>query len=195
MDFIQLIIGKPYTDYKGKEHEYGHVALRVFNSKEGYDNVYDFGRYGNVHWNQYTGDGILNVYDDSEAYFKTEQSIRESIGYTKNTSTAKDKKIIDYYNKEIKKGSSYDKRNRKNMKSYKLDDYHITDNNCCTVSGDGLSQVSSNWLGEEYNPRDALKDLEKNYKKLGLTRTVYKKGGVTIVTYQSAKKEEKDEKE
>ncbi len=187
-DSIQLIIGKPYTDYKGKEHPYGHVALRVFNAEEGYDYVYDFGRYGAVRgvFGQ-TGDGILNVYNNSEAYFKTEQSIRESIGYTEATTVAQDKKIIDYYNKQIAEGESYSKRNTKNSKSYKLDDYGIFDNNCCTISADGLDQIEKNPLGDEYDPRDALRILEKDYKKLGLTRTVYKKGGITITTYEPAK--------
>ena len=36
--------------------------------------------------------------------------------------------------------------------------------------------------------KDLLKSLEKNYKKLGLTRTVYKKGGITITTYTPTKK-------
>ena len=188
-DSIQLIVGKKYTDYKGKEHPYGHVALRVFNAEEGYDYVYDFGRYGAVRglFGE-TGDGILNVWDDSSAYFKTEQEIRESIGYTEGTTVAEDKKIINYYNKLIVEGESYNtKVNRKNRKSYKLkDDYKVRSNNCCTVSGDGLEQVDSDLVGSEYDPRDLLETLEKNYKKLGLTRTVYKKGGITITTYRPA---------
>lgn len=195
-DSIQLIVGKKYTDYKGKVHKYGHVALRVFNAEEGYDYVYDFGRYGDIHWNQTTGDGILNVWDKSSAYFKSEQSIRESIGYTEATSVEQDKKIIDYFKKQIEAGESYTTKVKKaNRKSYKLtDDYDVWDNNCCTVADDGLEQVGSDLVGDEYDPRDLLKSLEKNYKKLGLTRTVYKKGGITITTYEAAKKEDDDDK-
>ena len=58
-----------------------------------------------------------------------------------------------------------------------------------------MGVIGENWLGNEYDPRDALKDMEKNYKSLGLKRTVYKKGGITINTYEPDKREkEKDEK-
>ncbi len=39
---VELVIGKPYTK-NGKEHPYGHVAIRVHG--EGYNYVFDFGRY------------------------------------------------------------------------------------------------------------------------------------------------------
>jgi RHS repeat-associated protein len=203
-DSIQLIIGRPYK-LNGEDHPYGHVALRVYNSKEGYDYVYDFGRYGAVRgmFGQ-TGDGILNIYDDSVAYFKTEQSIRESIGYSEGSTVAEDRRIIDYYNKLAATGSRYKKGDRSHRKSFKLpDDYDITDNNCCTVSADGLGLIGENWIGDEYDPRDALSFLENNYKKLGLTRTVYKVGGITVTTYApkppkpkpEPKKEEKKKEE
>lgn len=204
-DSIQLIIGKPYK-LNGEDHPYGHVALRVYNSKEGYDYVYDFGRYGAVRgmFGQ-TGDGILNIYDDSAAYFKTEQSIRESIGYSEYSTVAEDKKIIDYYNKLASSGTRYKKGDRSHRKSYKLtDDYDITDNNCCTVSASGLGLIGENWIDDEYDPRDALSILESNYKKLGLSRTVYKVGGITVTTYtpkppnpksDPKKKEEKKKEE
>jgi hypothetical protein len=194
-DSIMLIIGKPYKDYKGKEHPHGHVALRVYNSKEGYDYVYDFGRYGDVHWNQITGDGILNIYDDSDAYFKTEQGIRESIGYAEYSSVAEDRKIINYYNSLARKGTRYKNGEGKNKTSYKLsEDYDIFDNNCCTKSADGLTLIGENWLGEEHDPRNALSFLEKNYKKLGLSRTVYKKGGITVTTYAPTPRKKNEEK-
>jgi RHS repeat-associated protein len=194
-DSVELIIGKPYTDAAGKEHPYGHVALRVYNSAEGYDNVYDFGRYGRVYWNQITGEGILNVYNNSEAYLKEEQKIRESYSYSKGTSVEEDKEIMAYFDKLIAGGEPYTKRNSKNRKSYKLDDYNIFSNNCCTLSGEGLDQVGENWMGNEYDPRDAMKTLEKNYKSLGLSKTVYYVGGIQVTVYEAQKKKEKEKKE
>jgi RHS repeat-associated protein len=196
-DSVELIIGKPYTDAAGKEHPYGHVALRVYNSAEGYDNVYDFGRYGAVRgvFGQ-TGDGILNVYNNSEAYLKEEQSIRESYGYSKGTSVEEDKKIMAHFDDLIKNGAPYSKRNNKDRKSYKLDDYSILDNNCCTVSGGGLDQIGQNWMGAgEFDPRDAMKTLEKNYKSMGLSKTVYYVGGVQVTVYEAQKKKEKKKEE
>ncbi|RKS26188.1 hypothetical protein CLV94_1245 [Flavobacterium endophyticum] len=79
--------------------------------------------------------------------------------------------------------------------SYKLsEDYDIFDNNCCTMSTDGLSLIEENWLGEEHDSRNSLSFLEKNYKKLGLSRTVYKKGGITITTYVPPPPKKKEEK-
>ena len=193
-DSIMLIIGKPYK-LNGKDHPYGHVALRVYNSKEGYDYVYDFGRYGAVRgmFGQ-TGDGILNIWDNSTAYFKTEQSIRESIGYAEYSTVEEDKKIIAYYNNLLASGTRYKKGDRKNRTAYKLpNDYDIMDNNCCTMSADGLGLINENWIGDEYDPRDALSFLENNYKKLGLSRTVYKVGGITVTTYTPKPPEKKKE--
>ncbi len=190
-DSIMLIIGKPYKDFKGEDHPYGHVALRVYNSAEGYDYVYDFGRYGAVRgvFNQ-TGDGILNVYDNSEAYFKSEQAIRESVGYAEYSSVAEDKAIIAHFNSLISKGSVY--RKGKDKTSYKLkDDYDIFDNNCTTVSCGGLSIIGENWLGDEHDPREALQFLEANYKDLGLSRTEYRVGGITVTTYDTSDKPKK----
>ena len=189
-DSIMLIIGKPYTDIYGKEHPYGHVALRVYNSQEGYDNVYDFGRYGAVRGAfKQTGDGILNVWDNSEAYFKSEQEDRESVGFAEYSSVAEDKAIMAHFNSLISEGSVF--RQNKDMTSYKLKDYDIFNNNCATVSCGGLATIGENWLGGEYDPREALKTLESNYKSLGLSKTVYKKGGVTVTVYDTADKPKK----
>lgn len=183
-DSVELVIGKPYVDARGKEHPFGHVALRVYNSVEGYDNVYDFGRYGAVRGLlNHTGDGILNVYNNSKSYLSEEQSIRSSVGYSRSTTVEEDKQIIDYYDNQIADGDSYSRRDNKNRKSYKLEDYDILTNNCCTISTDGLDQVGMNWLGGTFDPREALKSMERQFKELGLVRTEYQKGGITIVTY------------
>lgn len=105
-DSIELIIGRPYTDKNGEEHPYGHMALRIYNAAEGYDMVYDFGRYGET-WGllDSKGDGILNVYNDSKSYKDSEMDDRSSVGYSQGTSVADDKKVIGYFDKLIKEGT------------------------------------------------------------------------------------------
>jgi len=118
-DSVELIIGRAYTDRNGLTHKYGHVALRVYNSEEGYDNVYDFGRYASV-WGfaNHKGDGILNVHSSSEEYkklnnnaidsqydprelLKSVESSYEKLGFTKRTEYLKGGGVkITYERKE-----------------------------------------------------------------------------------------------
>ena len=107
-DSVELIIGKPYVDANGEEHPYGHVALRVYNAKEGYDMVYDFGRYGKT-WAlmDSKGEGILNVYNKGGAYLKSEMTLRSSVGYMQPTTTAEDKQIISHFTGLTQQGTKY----------------------------------------------------------------------------------------
>ena len=165
------------------------MALRVFNAAEGYDNVYDFGRYDRV-WGFMgsKGDGILNVYTDSGEYKKYQQSFRNSVGFVLPTSPEEDSEIMGYYQGLIDKGEdrSVGVPGGGEGTSHKLaEDYHVMNNNCCTLSGDGLEQIGNGAVGSEYDPRDLLKSIEGNYKKLGFTkRTEYLKGGGIKVTYE-----------
>ncbi len=188
-DSVELIIGKAFTDKNGTTHKYGHVGLRIYNAEGGYDNVYDFGRYSRV-WGfaSHKGDGILNVHSNSEEYKKYQQNFRNSVGFTVPTTPEEDAKIMGYYQSLIDGGEerSTGVPGGGEGKSYKLkDDYHGMDNNCCTLSGDGLEQIDNKAVGSEYDPRDLLKAIEGNYKELGFTRrTEYLKGGGVKVTYQ-----------
>lgn len=180
-DSVELIIGKPYT-LNGEEHKYGHVALRVFNSELGYDKVFDFGRYAQT-WGfmDRSGEGILNVYKDGDIYIKNEQSFRTSIGYTKATTPAQDQEIIGYFDDLVKEGTL--RIDNKNYSRYRLkQDYDAFGPNCCTLSGDGLEQIGFNWIGDEYDPREALLTMEKKYQARGLIKTIYYKGGKTETT-------------
>ena len=56
-----------------------------------------------------------------------------------------------------------------------------------------MGLIGENWIGDEYDPRDALSFLENNYKKLGLSRTVHKVGGLTVTTYTPKPPEKKKE--
>jgi len=51
-----------------------------------------------------------------------------------------------------------------------------------------------NYIGDEYDPRDLLKDFESNYKKMGFSKkTIYLKGGGTKVVYERKPEEKKEE--
>jgi hypothetical protein len=186
-DTVELIIGKPYTDANGEEHPYGHAALRVFNAKEGYDMVYDFGRYGKVDWNQTTGEGIMNVYSDAKKYLASEMKDRSSVGYTQASSVEQDKQVMAYFKGLTDAGEVYNGGAVPNGggTAYKLKDkYNIFDNNCLTQSCSGLDKIGLNLLGDENDPRDALKSMENKYKTRNLTRTEYNKGGEVKTTFK-----------
>ena len=184
-DSIELIIGKPYTDRKGEEHKYGHAALRVFNAKEHYNMVYDFGRYGHVNTIPTTGDGILNVYKDGNAYLQSEMTDRNSVGYSAPTSVDQDKAIMNHYKQETDNGQVYNGGAVPGGggTAYKIEDYSIFSDNCLTKSAEGLNEVNMNWVGKENDPRNASVTLEKNYRAIGLSRTEYNKGGEVKRTY------------
>jgi len=189
-DTIELIIGKPYNG-----HPYGHVALRVFNSEAGYDYVYDFGRYRGV-WGiaGESGEGILNIYSDSEPYLQQQQALRESVGYYYPTTESEDMIVIEYY-KSLVEGAEEVTISwlDKSAKSYKLKkDYYVFSNNCCTKSTEGLNVVGLNLIGDEYDPREALKVAESRYKDKGYGRTVYYEGGKRKNTYNPLPQIKKD---
>jgi len=183
---VEIVIGKPYTK-NGKEHPYGHTAIRVHG--KGYDYVYDFGRYGKT-WGMmdYKGEGILNLYNDGQKYLKNEQKFRESVGFNLSTTKEEDQKIIDYFQNLAQEGEKYGSGAvpGEGGTAYKLeDDYNALNNNCVTKSAEGLEQIGENHIGNENKPNDLLKDFESNYKEMGFTkRTEYLEGGGTKVTYE-----------
>jgi hypothetical protein len=186
---VEIVIGKPYTDAQGKEHPYGHMAIRVHG--EGYNYVFDFGRYGRT-WPVGAGEGILNVYKDGDKYLASEQRNRESIGYNISTTAEEDQKVIDYYLNLVEENGSKTSEKTKGLvpggggKAFELeDDYAVRSNNCVTKSAEGLEQVGENKIGDEYDPREVLKNFESNYKEMGFTKkTVYLEGGGTKVVYE-----------
>jgi hypothetical protein len=94
-DSVQLIIGAPYTDAAGKEHPYGHVALRVYNSAEGYDNVYDFKHKGaKAFW---ALEGNPRFGDQGAAW---EKNAYKQFSYKSEASPSMNKdEVYDYYKK------------------------------------------------------------------------------------------------
>jgi hypothetical protein len=203
-DTVELILGKPYTDSKGEEHPYGHAALRVYDRTAGYDYVYDYGRYDKT-WGfmDSKGDGVLNVYRSSKNYLASERKIRSSVGFMKATTKEQDQKIINYYKNLIstngKKTKGKDGKEVQKTRGvpggggtgYYIQDYYAMGPNCTTMSGDGLGQIGENWIGDEYDPRDAMEFLESNYSELGLTRTEYNVNGVKVTVYEKKEEEKK----
>ncbi len=189
-DSAELIIGKPYTDKSGEEHPYGHAVLRIFNAAEGYNVVYDFGRYGKVDWNQTTGEGIMNVYKEANKYLASEMSDRSSVGYSKGTTVAQDNQVMSYFTELTDAGVVYNGGYVPNGggTAYKLDSkYNIMDNNCLTKCTDGLSKIGLNWLDSENDPRNALKMMESSYQAQNLSRTEYNQGGEIKRTFTEQK--------
>jgi RHS repeat-associated protein len=193
-DSVELIIGRPYTDAYGEYHPYGHAALRVFNAVEGYDMVYDFGRYGET-WGIGQGEGILNVYDKPENYIKAEMKLRSSVGYMKPTTVADDKKIMVHFKGLTDAGEVYSGTGGAvpggGGTAYKLkEDYSVLSNNCLTQACTGLDLIGKNWFGDEYKPNSAYEELESIYTFERLKRTEYNKGGKINVTYTPPNLEE-----
>jgi len=189
-DSVELIIGRPYTDASGETHPYGHMALRVFNATDGYNMVYDYGRYGKT-WGLLSseGEGILNVYTDAKSYMKDEQSLRSSVGYMQPTSVADDKKVMDFFQNLIKQGEVYKGTNGEvpggGGTAYKLkQDYHYNNSNCVTLSCDGLRVIGIEYFEKGANrPNDAFDEIEKSYQTLRLQRTSYPQNGKAIITW------------
>ncbi len=111
-----IVVGGPYGD-----HGYGHVSIRVHG--DGYDYTYDFGRYGKTGGAfGETGEGILRVWTNFEKFIESENSTgRTSYGYTFDTDSKQDQKIISVFNDKI---SNSEQRKHpwhgKYMSQYKL---------------------------------------------------------------------------
>ena len=181
---VEILVGKPYTK-NGKDHPYGHVALRVYG--EGYDYIYDFGRYGDTWGLIGAGDGILNVYKNSSNYLNSEQRIRETVGFAFSTTAEADKKIIEFYKGLAEAGEVYKQGAVPGGggTAYKLEEnYAFLSNNCTTMSSDGLMRVGLNYIEDEIDPRKLLESLDELYEELGaFRRTEYLKGGDVRDTY------------
>lgn len=132
---IEILIGGPYASAA-----YGHVALRVFGP--GYDYTYDYGRYGQT-WGVggSEGEGQLRIWTDFNRYIAGENATgRTTSGYVYSTTAAQDQAAIDYFNGLIA-GLQPNLSRGNYMNQYRIDNYHAANNNCTTVSLDGLEQA------------------------------------------------------
>ncbi len=181
---VEIIVGRPYRDRKGKWHPYGHVAIRIYApiTKE-YDKAYDFGRYSRT-WGiaNSMGEGILNVSSGID-YLKRETRLRNSVVYRIKTNSVVDKRIINYYLKQIKNGKrrkDLEARLRyPNTATYQLQKSYdaavLTSwgrNTCVTKSGEGckasglesLKEIIFDALDELY-PENVEENLEEAFQK------------------------------
>ena len=98
---IEILIGGPYTK-EGKEHTYGHAALRVTTTAA--DRVFDYGRYGRE-WGfgDSEGDGMLRVWTDFNAYIAGENSYgRVTTGFLYEVPEARAEAVIDTSTRKLR---------------------------------------------------------------------------------------------
>lgn len=163
------MIGKPYTDSKGKYHKWGHMSIRVINSE--YDKVFDFGRYRRERglFNQY-GEGILNVRDGNK-FVESENQQRETISFRIKTSKETDDNMVNFFEDLIlDEGVEFlyfiDQETGKRYKLSKERDYHYKNNNCVTISIEALKSVGIDIYNEgTYLPLDALEQSKSKDKE------------------------------
>jgi hypothetical protein len=128
---LEVLIGGPYTDASGKEHTYGHVALRV--TTDSTERIYDFGRYAGEQGP--TGEGRLRVWSDFSRYIASQNSYRRvTTGFHYPVSYSQAQTVYLHFDallngrRPVKSSSSY-------LAEYRLhDDYHALNNNCVTTS-------------------------------------------------------------
>jgi hypothetical protein len=138
---MHILIGGPYV-LRGKEHRYGHTALRVKTSF--FDVTYDFGRYGAVSglFGE-KGEGILQVWSAFQPYITNEISLnRLTKGFVYNLTDQQAEKVKAYFD-ALQKNAILIKEKSTSVKTvYKLNqDYHALGPNCTTLSIDGAKQA------------------------------------------------------
>jgi hypothetical protein len=172
--FMELLIGGPYTK-NGKEHRYGHAALRVFINKNR-EFVYDYGRYGET-WGlaNSKGEGILRVWTSSKHYITNENALgRTTEGFLYYLEPNQAEAIVSFFDGKISKLKSRDeKKDPKTksivMKSYKIaENYHAVSSNCTTTSISGTKKSGKNILYKpsEYREFRGLNFVERQLAKI-----------------------------
>lgn len=137
MAAIEILVGGPYKDKKGKDHPYGHVALRVTTGEV--DHIFDYGRYGRE-WGfgDSEGEGMLRVWTDFSAYISSENSYgRKTKAFTYEVLEEKAKDVLKHFEKKIEGKSPTKKSRPPKMKEYQIEDYYALGPNCTTMSVDG----------------------------------------------------------
>lgn len=145
--YVELLIGGPYTS-NGKEHTYGHVALRV--SFQAEERIYDFGRYNGE--NGPYGQGRLRIWTKFSKYIAGENATgRLTTGFVYRVPLETIAQVNAHFNGLIA-GQAVLKSFGDYMKEYRLsEDYHALNNNCTTVAMNAA--------------RIALKDIDGNVSK------------------------------
>jgi hypothetical protein len=127
MASLELLVGGPF-----KDHPYGHTALRVTTKDQ--DIVFDYGRYRNT-WGlgSSEGEGILNVWNDFNAYIKEENSFgRITTGFVYETSEENARNVLRFYDQKISGKPVLGTTRLK--KIVHIDTYNALGPNCTTLS-------------------------------------------------------------
>jgi hypothetical protein len=127
MASVELLVGGPYRD-----HPYGHTALRVTTTDQ--DKVFDYGRYRNT-WGfgNSEGEGILNVWNDFNAYLKAENSLgRTTTGFVYETTEENAMRVMSFYDQRIVGKQVLGTTPTK--KIIHIDTYNALGPNCTTLS-------------------------------------------------------------
>jgi hypothetical protein len=133
---IEILVGGPYTK-EGKEHTYGHAALRVTTSKV--DRVFDYGRYGRE-WGfgDSEGDGMLRVWTDFNAYIAGENSYgRVTTGFVYEVPEERAEAVLAHFDQKTAGKTPTKKSRPPTMNEYRIEDYYALGPNCTTVTLDG----------------------------------------------------------
>jgi RHS repeat-associated protein len=202
---VEILVGKPFVDYQGDWHKYGHIALRVFDpsSNKKYNIAYDFGRYAKT-WGiaNSKGQGILNI-EKWPSYLNRELKERPLMtGYAIHTTADADQLIMAHFNALSSNKYSWprdDIRKRYGINGLSVQtnrNYNALGfgrNTCVTIVLEGL-KASGGEISEEVidtldhlYPKDVESDLEGfflNKNSQIFERREYYKGSSfsTIVT-------------
>lgn len=141
---IQLLVGGAYTDANGKEHPFGHTAVRLVDGENSRDMIYDFGRYGRTNGEfSAEGEGILRKWDGAyDEYIENQNANgRETLGYSFPVTKEQYEAALAYAT-SLEEGSegysgndSFADGGRRDVRKL-TDDYHGLTNNCTTLSVD-----------------------------------------------------------
>lgn len=157
---MQILIGGPYVAPDGKEHKYGHTALRL--KAATLDITYDFGRYGRTTglFGE-SGEGILRVWTVFHPYINGENALkRTTTGFVYSLFDYQVAAAKAFFDQLIKAGNELPGKRTSSARVYRLaTDYHALGPNCTTISLDGAKVAVPKIVqgAEKYNrPADVL---------------------------------------
>lgn len=151
-NFIQfIVVGKVWP-----EHKWGHLSVRISNSVR--DEVYDFGRYGEMWgpWNT-QGEPVLRVWKNAQAHLISQTEGRPRIDIiTISSSEAQANAAFNYFDRLT--GSLSPRSKNAHVEEYRLKiaDFHAINNNCVTMSMNAFYAAHPQY--RTLGPRYALGD-------------------------------------
>ncbi len=163
---FEVLIGGPYT-LEGKEHRYGHAALRVITPPS--DTIYDYGRYGDT-WGpfQSQGEGILNIWHDFKSYILVQNGLgRTTSAFSFSITQQQAEEIQSHFYSLV--GDRTPILIRGAMERFRIEsDYDALNSNCTTIILDSLESIFPGFQSapKEFNRGQGLSWIEKQAAKL-----------------------------